>query len=67
LSAWKDSFTLGTLAAASAETGNFDEAVKWEEKSIELGLPESDLKQAQERLNLYKEKKPYHIEPVPAK
>ena len=36
LSAYKTDYILSTLAAANAETGNFDEAVKWAKKAAEL-------------------------------
>ena len=36
LTGWKNPNYLATLAAAFAEAGNFDDAVKWEEKAIEL-------------------------------
>jgi len=62
LTNWKVAYCLGTLAAACAETGNFDEAVKWQEKGIELGLGPKDLKEAKKMLDLYKQKKPYHAE-----
>jgi tetratricopeptide (TPR) repeat protein len=60
LSGWKDPYCMGTLAAAYAETGNFQEAIRWEAKCIESGLPDKDLKQAHELLDLYLQKKPYH-------
>lgn len=67
LTGWKHPFHLGTLAAAYAETGNFDEAIKWQKKGIEIGLSEKDLKEAQKYLELYKQNKPYHAESVQAK
>jgi tetratricopeptide (TPR) repeat protein len=52
---------LETLAAAYAETGNFDEAVKQQKKAIELAAADKnyDLKKARERLKLYEAGKPY--------
>jgi tetratricopeptide (TPR) repeat protein len=52
-----------TLAAAYAELGDFDEAVKWMEKSLQLAPPL--LKEgAQKRVDLFKSKQPVRI-PVP--
>jgi len=62
LSGWKNAYCLGTLAAAYAEVGNFDEAVKWEKKCILSGLPEKEMEQAHKELNLFEQKKPYHAE-----
>lgn len=65
LTKWEDANTLDTLAAAYAEAGNFDEAIKWENKA--LSFPEfakSNGDQARKRLQLYTERKPYH-EPPP--
>jgi len=61
LSGWKDAYCIGTLAAGSAEVGNFDEAIKWEQKCIQIGLlNEKAMAQARKELELFKEKKPYH-------
>jgi len=52
-----------TLAAAYAETGDFDNAVKWETKYLtSLSLTPSDANDGQSRLALYQAKKPYHAE-----
>ncbi|OQX27135.1 MAG: hypothetical protein BWK80_06860 [Desulfobacteraceae bacterium IS3] len=49
-----------TLAAAYAEAGQFDEAVKAQEKTIEmLGEKIKDIPEFKERLNLYKVGKPW--------
>jgi len=61
LTDWKDADCLGTLAAAWAEAGDFDAAVKRQEKA--LGLPAKDdepkRKDFEARLTLYRAKKPY--------
>jgi hypothetical protein len=62
VSKWKDPFHLGTYAAACAEAGDFDEAVKWQRTSLASGLPDSDMESARQRLELYEQKKPFHQE-----
>jgi tetratricopeptide (TPR) repeat protein len=62
LTDWKDPAYVDTLAAAYAEDGNFDEAVKWEQKAIG-GLSQKDLPEGQKALWLYQHKKPYHESP----
>ena len=61
LTAWKDSNNIGTLAAAYAETGDFEAAVKQVEKAIEL-TPQKEKADYQSRLDLYKAHKPYREE-----
>ena len=57
LSRWKEANDLDTLAAAHAELGDFESAVKSETRAIELS---SDGKEEfASRLKLYKQKKPY--------
>lgn len=61
LSQWKAAHILSTLAAAYAETGDFDAAVKWSQKAVDLGAKEKD-KETEEALKKelenYKAKKP---------
>jgi tetratricopeptide (TPR) repeat protein len=61
LSASKDWDSLDTLAAAYAESGDFPNAVKWEEKAIELA-PEQSKGDLRSRLDLFKAHKPHHEE-----
>jgi hypothetical protein len=59
-----DCVVIDTLAAAYAETGDFDAAVKWEQKAIDLKPRKFGFKSAAEkRLLLYKAHKPYRDEP----
>lgn len=62
LSSWKNAYCIGTLAAAYAEVGNFEEAVKWERKCIIMGLAKKDMDQARKELKLFDQKKPYHAD-----
>jgi tetratricopeptide (TPR) repeat protein len=63
LSRWKNASFLDTLAAAYAETGEFEEAVKWQEKAIEAGdFPKSEVAAIRKRLQMYKDKKAFHAE-----
>jgi hypothetical protein len=56
---------LGTLVASHAEAGNFDAAVKWQRKALEVGSKaEPELEKAQARLELYRGKQPYRQEGV---
>jgi tetratricopeptide (TPR) repeat protein len=61
LTSWKQPKCLDTLAAAYAETGAFDQAITWEQKAIDSSSKDADLKGFQERLELYKQKKPFRI------
>jgi tetratricopeptide (TPR) repeat protein len=60
---WKDFSTFDTLAAAYAETGQFDEAVEWQKKAIQLAPPPIAL-QLQSRLELFQAQKPYRQQQV---
>lgn len=60
LSEWKLPILINTLAAAYAEAGNFDEAIRWQEKAMEF--PEfmnTHGDKAREQLALYRDRKPY--------
>lgn len=61
LTHWKDPSTLDTLAAAYAEAGDFDHAVKWETQFLALAdLSAKDEADGKIRLALYQGRKPYH-------
>jgi hypothetical protein len=50
---------VGSLAAAYAESGDFEKAVDFERKAIVLEAGRSAKKQLEDRLALYKNRKPY--------
>ena len=52
---------LSTLAAAYAETGQFDKAVEWSEKAVQLGREskEPQLEQLEAELETYRKKEPW--------
>ena len=60
LSDWKGKYCLDTLAAANAEAGKFDEAVKWQTKAIDLTQSKQVGDEMRQRLSLYQSNKPYH-------
>ncbi|HEV3437511.1 MAG TPA: tetratricopeptide repeat protein [Gemmata sp.] len=61
LTEWSEAGFLDTLAAAYAECGEFDDAVKWQEKAIELvGTPEQET-DYHSRLELYQQRKPARV------
>jgi len=55
----EDENMLGTLAAAYAEVGDFDKAVEWQEKANKHYTDADDRRKGEDRLKLYKKKKPY--------
>ena len=58
LSSWKHLETLDTLAAAYAETGDFEKAVEWQTKVISMAS-KSEKSDYQSRLDLYRAGKPF--------
>jgi tetratricopeptide (TPR) repeat protein len=59
LSNWKDAYSIDTLAAAYAESGNFDEAIRWQTKAAAmLSADQEFVKSARERLALYRDRQP---------
>jgi tetratricopeptide (TPR) repeat protein len=62
LTSWETPTDLDTLAAAEAEAGNFNEAVKWENEA--LSTPSSDVISTgrKKRLTLYQAYQPYHVD-----
>ncbi len=62
LAEWKDEDSLQALAAAHAEAGDFDSAVKWQTKAnAQLSGAEARA-DGEARLKLYREQKPFHAE-----
>jgi tetratricopeptide (TPR) repeat protein len=60
LSGWGNPTFLDTLANAYAECGDFESAVKWQTKAIELSADKVEQEDCTTRLRLYQQKKPYH-------
>jgi len=58
LSDWKNAEYLDTLAAAYARVGDFDNAVKWQEKVLESSRS-AEMSEFQQRLYFYRERKPW--------
>lgn len=61
LSEYKEAHILSTLAAGYAEVGDFEQALKWSSKAVEVGTEENNeqLDQLKKELESYKEKKPW--------
>ncbi|HEV3006363.1 MAG TPA: tetratricopeptide repeat protein [Pirellulales bacterium] len=64
LSAWSEWRSIGRLAAAYAEAGDFEAAVKWQTKAIEMSQPAAQKEQGENehRLQLYQAGKPFYEE-----
>lgn len=65
LTKWKDASFFGAFAAACAEAGDFDEAVKWETKYLESKPPKKDADEASQMLGLFKLGKAYRQQKHP--
>ncbi len=62
---WQDANMLETLSAAYAENGSFDEAIKWQQKAIDLTPTTflTTLDERRERLALYQSHQPWRPTP----
>ena len=60
LTEWKDASRLGTLAAAYARAGEFEQAIQWQRKCYAL-TPPTRRAAAQQRLQLYEQGRPLII------
>lgn len=60
---YKKSYILSTLAAAYAETGDFDKAVEWSQKSIDMAQDDENVRdrvdELKKELEAYQKKQPY--------
>ena len=66
LTNWRSANFLETLAAAYAETEDFEQAIKWQETALRMSTPAG--RAAREaRLKLFVSGKPYHEPPVETK
>jgi tetratricopeptide (TPR) repeat protein len=59
LSEWKQANFVGTLAAAYAEIGDFDAAVKYQKQAIAIGSDYPDKQVMEKALKMYQQRKPY--------
>jgi tetratricopeptide (TPR) repeat protein len=66
LTEWEEADCIDTLAAAYAEAGDFDDAVKWENKYLKSAWSKDVADKARQRLRLYEQRQPYH-EALPEK
>jgi len=66
LTEWKNAGFLDTLAAAHAEAADFETAVKWQTRAIDLLTDETQKEDFRSRLKLYRARQPYH-EPIGAR
>ncbi len=60
----KEAYPLGALAAALAERGDFEGAVKYQERAQALYKSREEVAEGRVRLDLYKAKAPYHEPPA---
>lgn len=63
---WEDARTIDTLAAAFAEAGNFNEAVKWQTHASDLSTDPVKIRSAmKKRPQLYQKHQAYRAEIKP--
>jgi tetratricopeptide (TPR) repeat protein len=59
LTIWKKAGFIDTLATASAEAGDFDSALRYEQQAIRVGgLPDESMRDLQDHLNMFKQHRP---------
>ena len=58
LAGWKQAYLIGTLAAAYAEAGDFDAAIKWQTRANAMYSDAKDRSNGEARLELYRAKRP---------
>jgi carboxyl-terminal processing protease len=63
LTAWKEPGELDTLAAAYARTGDFENAVRWQSKAVELEKESQSKQELRARLTQYQGREPYLQQP----
>ncbi|MCC9609268.1 tetratricopeptide repeat protein [Blastopirellula sp. JC732] len=56
---WKNGFSIDTLAAAYAAAGNFPQAIERQEQAIQLVEDKDARQELEQRLELYRNKKPF--------
>lgn len=61
LTEWAEPGFLDTLAAACAECGEFDDAIKWQEKALSLTSDEARRAEYESRLELYRDGQPARV------
>lgn len=68
LTDFSEAHLVSTLAAAYAETGDFEKAIEYAKKAVELGEKEESeqIEQLREELKSYEEKKPWREKNLPA-
>jgi hypothetical protein len=68
LTEWKGPGAISTLAAAYAEVGDFDQAVKYQTQAMKInGAYGPVSKEARERLAWYRHHKPWRAKPLIAR
>jgi tetratricopeptide (TPR) repeat protein len=63
IDSWDNWDYIDTLAAAYAEAGDFDNAIKFEKEAISKAGDTDGVKDAQGRLALYQQRRPFHLAP----
>lgn len=61
MSRWKDTSHLGTLAAAYANNGQFEEAISWQEKALARAKAKAAKAELRAGLELYRAGQPYRL------